>query len=267
MTRGGFSFGRVFIFILCLVFVLCSTVLGQDELEVNVGFRAGVSVPNLVGGGSQEITRDYKSRFAYNVGGFVEVGLTKRWSLQTEVMYAPQGGRRDGVQPITSAIPGLPALPPGSYYFADFKNTSKLHYIEAPVLFKYTWRRDSGPQFYVNGGPYVGFLARATQITRGTSTIYLDKNKTPLLLPPAGTPFPAIPFNANTDVTSSLHRFNVGVTGGGGVKFPTGKNYFFIDARVAYGLTVLQKNTVTDGSSRTGNLVISFGYAFKVKGK
>jgi hypothetical protein len=41
-------------------------------------------------------------------------------------------------------------------------------------------------------------------------------------------------------------------------------NYFFIDGRAAYGLTTLQKDTVNDGKSRTGNLVISFGYAFKV---
>lgn len=237
----------------------------SDEKEVHVGFKAGVSVPNLVGGGEEEITRDYKSRFVYSVGGFVEGGVTQRVSIQAEVNYAPQGGKRDGVQPITATIPGLPPLPPGSYFFADFKNTAKLNYLEVPVLVKYTWRRDSGPQFYVNAGPYAGFLLKATQETRGTSTIYLDKDKTPLLLPPAGTPFPPIPFDADTDVTDSLHRFNIGVSGGGGIKFPSRKNYFFIDARASYGLITLQKNTATDGSSKTGNLVVSLGYAFKVK--
>lgn len=255
-------------FIAGLLFALFSVTAGQtDEKDIHVGFKGGVSIPNLVGGGDQEITRDYKSRFTYNVGGFVDVGITKRFSIQAEVDYAPQGGKRNGVQPITAIIPGLPTLPPGQYFFADFKNTSKLDYIEFPVLFKYTWRRDSGPQFYLNAGPYAGFLIKATQVTRGSSTIYIDKNKTPLLLPPAGTPFPVIPFDANTDVTSSLNRFNFGFTGGGGLKFPTGKNYFFVDARVAYGLTTLQKNTATDGNSRTGNIIISLGYAFKVKGR
>ncbi len=241
-------------------------VAGQsDEREVYVGVKGGVSVPNLVGGGDEEITRDYKSRFTYQFGGFAEFGVTKRFSIQPEVNYAPQGGKRDGIQPITSAIPGLPPLPPGAYYYANFKNTAKLHYIEVPVLFKYTWKRDSGPQVFVNGGPNLGFLVKATQETRGTSTIYLNRTGTPLLLPPAGTPFPPIPFDADTDVIDSLHRFNFGLTGGGGVKFPTGKNYFFVEGRVSYGLTTLQKNTATDGTSRTGNLVMSFGYAFKAK--
>lgn len=242
--------------------------LGQSgERDVHVGFKGGVSIPNLVGGSGEEITKDYKSRFAYNFGGFVDMGISKRVSIQTGVDYAPQGGKREGIQPITAAIPGLPVLPPGSYFYAEFKNTAKLQYLEVPVMIKYTTKRPSGPQFYLNGGPYVGFLLKATQETRGTSPIYVDKNKTPLLLPPAGTPFPPIPFDADTDVTDSLNRFNLGVTGGGGIKFPTGNNYFFVDVRASYGLRTLQKNTATDGSSRTGNLVMSFGYAFKVKGR
>ena len=86
-------------------------------------------------------------------------------------------------------------------------------------------------------------------------------------MPPLGQPLPPISFNADTVVTSSLHRYNVGVTGGGGLTVPAGRGSIFLDVRAAYGLTTLQKNTVTDGSSKTGNLVISLGYAFKVRGK
>lgn len=254
--------------LLALVIVLSTgAVLAQSyERQVNIGVRGGFSIPKLVGGGDEEITRDYKSRTAYQVGGFVEAEVSKRFSIQTEVNYAPQGGKREGVQPITATIPGLPPLPAGAFYYANFQNTAKLHYLEIPVLFKYTWKRDGGPEFYVNGGPNPGFLMKATQETRGSSTIYLDRlGRQPLLLPPAGTPFPTIPFDADTDVTEDLHRFNFGLTGGGGVRFPVGKNYWFIDGRAAYGLTTLQKNTATDGKSRTGNLVVSLGYAFGVK--
>ncbi len=251
-------------------FLIVASVIGAfaqtGERQVNIGFRGGFSVPKLVGGGDEEITRDYRSRMAYQIGGFVEAEVSKRFSIQTEVNYAPQGGRREGIQPVTATIPGLPTLPAGSYFYANFKNTAKLHYLEVPVLFKYTWKRDGGPEFYVNGGPNAGFLMKATQETRGSSTIYLDRDgRQPLLLPPAGTPFPTIPFDADTDVTDKLHRFSFGVTGGGGVRFPVGKNYWFIDGRAAYGLTTLQKNTATDGTSRTGNLVVSLGYAFRVK--
>lgn len=253
--------------VLLLVLTLGHAVIGQDdEKDVHVGFKGGFSLPNLVGGSDEEITRNYKSRFAVNFGAFVDIGLSRNVSFQTGVDYAPQGGKREGIQPITAPLPGLPP-PPIDYYYGDFKNTAKLHYLEVPAMFKYTWRRKTGPQPYINGGPYFGFLMKATQVTRGSSTIYIDNSGTPLLLPPFNQPLPPMPFDADTDVTDSLHRFNFGLTGGGGLRFPHNENYFFVDARASYGLTTLQKNTATDGTSRTGNLVISFGYAFKVKGR
>lgn len=253
--------------------VMFAGVNAQDEAgDVHVGFKAGVSVPNLVGGGDEEITRDYRSRTAFSFGGYIEYRVSPRFSIQPEINFAPQGGKRDGIQPVTQPIPGLPP-PPGDYYYGDFKNTAKLNYIEVPVLFKYTQRR-SGPRVYVNGGPYVGILLKATQETRGTSPLFIDRNGTPFEIPApptlsstslGGIPFPPITWDADTDVTDSLNRVNFGVTGGGGIQFPVGDNYFFIDARASYGLRTLQKNTATDGTSRTGNLVFSVGYAFKVK--
>lgn len=251
---------------LILFLAFSSTVFSQnDEREIHVGLKAGFSLPNLVGGSDQEITRDYKSRLAPNFGGFVDVQLHKNTSLQIEVDYAPQGGKRNGIQPVTQAIPGLPALPAGNYYFANFNNTAKLDYIEVPVMLKYRVRKQKPVGFYVNGGPYMGFLMKATQVTKGTSSLFLNSAGTiPVLIGP-NTPFPPIPFDANTDVTDSLNRFNFGITGGGGITFKQKKNFFFVDGRVAYGLTTLQKDTVNDGKSRTGNLVVSFGYAFGVK--
>lgn len=239
----------------------------SDEKQVHVGFKIGLSVPNLVGSSDEEITRDYKSRFTYNVGGLVEVDVNKKFSIQTEVNYAPQGGKRNGIQPITGALPGLPPMPAGSYYFGDFKNTAKLDYVEVPVLFRYNFGKRSGTRFYVNAGPNTGFLVKATQETRGSSTIYLDRNGTPLLLPPVGTPIPPISFDADTDVTKNLNRVNFGITGGGGLKFAHKDNYYFVDVRGSYGFNRLQKNPATDGTSRTGNFIVSFGYAFNVWGK
>lgn len=247
--------------ILGAIAIFCSISLAQDdERDVHIGLKAGISLPNLRGGSDQEITKDYKSRTAANFGGFVDVGLTRNVSVQFEVDYSPQGGKRNGVQPVTQAIPGLPPLPPGHYYYANFSNTAKLNYLEFPVMLKYRARKDKRVGFYVNGGPYFGYLLKATTVTKGSSPLYLDNAGT---MPIPG--FPPIPFDAKTDVTDDLNRWNVGVTGGGGLTFKHGdSNYFFIDGRAAYGLTTLQKDTINDGKSRTGNLVISFGYAFKV---
>ena len=133
-------------------------------------------------------------------------------------------------------------------------------------MLKYRARDDKSVGYYFNGGIYFGYLLKATTVTSGTSGVFLDKAGTmPILLPPNGTPL-VVPFDATTKVTSSLHRFNFGLTGGGGITFNRANgSYFFIDGRVAYGLKTLQKNTATDGKSKTGNLVFSFGYSFKAR--
>lgn len=257
-----------FSLVLGSIFILLPTsaaVAQNDDKKVYIGVKGGVSLPNLVGGQEEEISRDYKSRLAFSIDAIAEFQVSKGFSLQTGVDYAPQGGKRNGIQPITSPLPGLPPLPQGAYYYANFKNTAKLDYVEIPFLAKYTWRRESKIQPYFNAGPYVGFLAKATTVTKGSSTIYIDRNGTPLLIPLTNQPLPPIPFDAETDVTDELNRFNFGIAGGGGLKFKAKRDYFFVDVRGSYGLTTIQKDTINNGNSHTGNLVISVGYAFRVK--
>ncbi len=239
----------------------CSPLFAQDNY---FGIRGGVSIPRLTGGGDHELTRDYKSRTAPNFGAFVEIGTKKRVSFQFGVDYAGHGGKRTGVQPITQPIPGLPPLPAGRYYYADFSNVAILNYLEVPVLVKYRFNKASKARFYVNGGAFYGRLLNAKTKTSGSSTIYLDRNRTPLLIPPANQPLPPISFDAETNIENDINRNNFGLTGGGGIEFPHRKNNFFIDLRVSYGLLSIQKDTVANGNSHTGNLVISVGYSFKM---
>ncbi len=248
---------------LIAVLAFAAAAFAQDEKENYVGFKGGVSIPQLSSSDTNELSRDYKSRVAPNFGAFFEFGVAKRTSVQFEVNYAGQGGKRDGIQPVTQPIPGLPLLPAGAYYFANFKNTAKLTYLEIPLMAKYKFGPKTKPRLYVNGGIYYGVLLKAETVTEGSSTLYLDRDgRIPLLLPPAGTPFPAIPFDAKTDIKDELNKNNFGVTGGGGIEIPHKKNYFIFDARVSYGFVSIQKDTVVNGNSKTGNLVISFGYAF-----
>ncbi len=251
---------------LLLIVMNCLSLYAQEEKDLFVGFKGGVSIPQLSSSQDNELSRDYKSRVAPNFGGFVEIGLSKKFSFQAEVNYAGQGGKRIGIQPISQPPPNLPPLPNGVYYYADFKNVAKLNYLEIPAMLKYKFGSKGKPRVYLNGGVYYGRLLNATQVTSGSSTIYFDRDgKVPLLLPPNGTPLPPIPFDAETDIKNDLNSNNFGLTGGGGLEFPHGKNYFLLDARVSYGLLSLQKDTVRNGDSKTGNLVISFGYAFGFK--
>ena len=226
-----------------------------------LGVHGGLSIPDLSGGGGNALSSNYTSRLAGNFGFQSDFGITKKFSIAVELNYAGQGGKRDGVQPITN----LPAefqsmVPAGDYLYANFKNTAAFDYLELPILARLTWGKTW--KFYVNAGPYLGYLLHAEEKTKGTSFIYEDPGgQVPLTV--QGYPVPAQDFTANTNITSDIHKFNVGVTGGVGLAYPFGKNEIYFDVRGEYGLINIQKYSV-DGKDNTGNLLLSLGYSFRL---
>ncbi len=232
-----------------------------------VGIQGGLSVPSL-GGGSNELSEGYTSRLAPNFGVTLQHRLSDRFSLEPAIMFDGQGGQRNGLQPITSS--SLPPQPGGGYYYADFNNTAVLNYIEMPILVRYAL---SGKQtrVHVSAGPYAGYLLNASQKTSGTSLIYLDKNRTPLMIPvpPDYTQLAQAPpqsFDATTDIKDSIHRINAGITAGIGLDIPLSESRSItLNVEGLYGLTNIQRYP-EDGTNRTGNLLISVGYAFAVGG-
>ena len=218
------------------------------------GLKGGISIPDLSGGGGNPLSENYTSRLAANFGLLSDFHLYEHLSLQVELNYAGQGGKRNGMQPITNLPPALESqVPPGSYLYANFKNKAVLNYLELPIMAKLSWGNTFG--WYVNAGPYLGYLLHAAEKTKGTSQIYED---------PQGqeaVPYPAQDFTANTDVTSSIRRFNVGATGGGGIDWKVDpKDKIFFDARFEYGFINIQKYS-EDGKNNTGNVLLSLGYA------
>ena len=261
--------------LLCLVISIIAAfpVVAQDDAENFIGVKGGVSIPQLSGGDDNILSRDFKSRVAPNFGAFFEAGVTSKFSIQTEVNFAGQGGKRTGVQPITQALPGLPPLPPGQFLFANFENVAELNYLEVPVLAKYRFGNKDKTRVYVNGGVFYGRLLSAKTKTSGTSEIFVDEGGTtplqiPIIIPnqpPMFQQVPPVDFTATTDIENDVNKNNFGFTGGGGVEIPHKKNYFFIDARVYRGIVNIQRDTVANGASKTGNLVVSVGYAFNIK--
>jgi len=222
-----------------------------------LGLKGGLSIPDLSGGGDNPLSNGYTSRLAANFGLLSQFKLHENLSLQVELNYAGQGGQRNGMQPITNLPPSLASMvPPGSYLYANFDNKAILDYLELPVMAKLSWGKTLG--FYVNAGPYLGYLLHAKEKTSGTSQIYEDSKGQEAL------PYPAQSFDGETDVTSSIKRFNVGVTGGGGLSWRFGQSdKLLLDARFEYGFINIQKYS-EDGSNNTGNLLLSLGYAHRL---
>jgi hypothetical protein len=246
--------------VLCAVTLILGLAAGSVAKEGDfwLGVRGGPSVPNLSGGGN-EVSEGYSSIVTPNFGLVADYFLTDHWAVQVEANYSGQGGERDGMQPITQSLPGLPTLPPGQYFYANFQNKSVLTYFEIPVLAKYQGALSEHWRFFGQAGPYVGFLLHAEQETSGSSVVYADRNGTSPL-----TPGP-VSFNANTDVKDKLRDVNVGITAGLGLAYVLGERHqVFLDIRGQYGFIPLQRNTDVDGESHTGAVLFLLGYMFRL---
>jgi len=240
-----------------LIFVCCYSYAQEFKL----GLKAGTSIPNLHSDESNEISQGYESKLAENFGLIADIGISQKLSIKTGIDYSEQGGIRNGQQPVTK-LPGefVQMLPDGTYLYADFNNEAILNYLEVPLMGKLQFGRKM--KYYINAGPYVGFLLNAKQVTEGDSQFYLDKNGS-MPLTVQGQPLPSQSFDATTDIEDDIKPTNFGITGGVGLGYGlNNKNSLVLDARVAYGLNPIQKDTSANGNSRTGGIFLTMGYMF-----
>jgi hypothetical protein len=235
-----------------MVFV-CLTALSAAQSKSSIGIFGGLNIPRLSGGNGNELSRDYTSRSGAAFGITSSLYLGSNLSLRIDAMYSSEGGKRNGIQAFDASTIS-PLVPAGTYFYADYKNESILNYAEVPVMVKYSVPLNKTSKFYLNIGPYVGFLLNAKEITSGSSLIYADRTKQVVIVPVAQS------FDAKTDITSDINKLNFGLTGGGGFSQLVGSGEIFIDIRGAYGLKVIQKLS-QNGSSHNGNLLIDLGYA------
>ncbi len=244
--------------------------------EVKIGFKAGYSLGKLSNSTSNIYTQDYESTSGMDLGITFEFKVSERLSIQPEINFTSRGGKRTGLQPITSNelsdqlnqfLPffGLPLVTDENPLYASYESESNLKYLEIPVLAKFGWGDDF--RFFTEVGPYVGLLLSAKQETSGTSQFYFDAaGVNPVVVPNSGgqpplVPLPAQSLDASTDTKDDLKTVNFGAIIGLGIsKKVSDKGTFFADARASYSFNTIQIND-TFGESRIGGVIFSMGYA------
>lgn len=246
------SLKKSLLLVIIVTSVFAQSAYSQSESKFTLGVLGGINIPKLSSSDNNELSRDYTSRTGEAFGLTASYIISPKLSIRGDLLYSSEGGKRDGFQAIP-ASDFIPLAPEGTYVYATFKNESILNYLEVPVMVKYSIPVCPSSKIYVNMGAYVGFLLNATQKTRGTSDLYLDRTQTILAAMD-------IPFDANTDVKSDICNVNFGLTGGIGYSRKFSFGTIFLDIRGAYGLTVIQKDS-KNGESHIGNLLIAAGYS------
>jgi hypothetical protein len=225
--------------------------------SIYIGVKGGISIPNLQSGSNgPEISNGYSSRQGPYFGVFGEFRLSREFSIQAEVNYSSQGGKKEGKQVIPEGT--FPGQPAGMALYANFKSVAKLNYIEVPVLARFTFPLGGRFNFMVDAGPYVGFLVRAEDVTSGTSNVYADKEETQPVTPEA------VNFDHTTDIKDQLHTANFGLQGGIGFSLNLGEGYLLIHGGGNYGLVDIQKSE-KNGKNNTGAATAVIGYALRVR--
>ena len=229
--------------------------------DISVGIKGGISIPNLTSGGTNNpVNSGYSSTLGPDAALFGEYHFSDRLSVELSAEFSYQGGKKNGKQalPVTPQIASF--FPPGQappYLYANFDAKAEFHYLLVPVLAKYGFDLDAGGKwrFYVDAGPFVGFLLSAKSITKGSSNVYADAAET--------TPITSAPvsFDTTTDVKSDLKSTNFGVAANIGLAYQFGPHRIFFEGGGNYGFIPVQKNKA-DGQNNAGAAVVRLGYAY-----
>ncbi len=247
-----------FIFLVVLLHGLVIYSFGQG---ISLGVKAGIAIPNLKAPSSDNpVNTGWTSRLGPYFGFVAGFDISEKLSIQAELNYASQGGKKKGLQ----AVPGsafADMVPPGfplpDYLYADFNAEAKLNYIELPVMLKLSLPIGETASFFVNAGPYAGFLVSAKNVSNGASNVYADKGLTqPLTTEP-------VSFDTTQDIKDDISKLNAGIQLGVGFALNFGNGSLFLTGGGNYGLTNIQKDPA-NGKNHTGAATVTLGYLIRL---
>ncbi|WP_316636337.1 outer membrane beta-barrel protein [uncultured Flavobacterium sp.] len=156
--------------------------------KTRFGVKGGLNLTSFAGGNYYNT----KSLVGFQLGGFAEIKVIERLSIQPEVLFSTQGAKFNG----------------GSS--GDFDN--KLNYINIPVLAKFYITK----QFTVEGGPQLGFLVSAKSDGHDVKDSYKSVD--------AGFNFGA-GYNFTDNVSVNL-RYTIGLSNIGDYNTNTAQQYY-----------------------------------------
>jgi hypothetical protein len=284
--------------ILVLVSSLLLLSLCGYSQTVNIGLRGGLSIPNVVAGGDNPLSKGYSSRLAGAGGIFAELDLNKTWSLRLGAEYSGQGGKRNGIQAMSvnqlmssvTASMGIANSPDISamleqmtgmlpeIFYTDLNNTAKFDYLMVPLSLQAGKDVGKSWRLYVGAGPFVSFLLSAKQVSEGHTKLYASDDKSKTLweyIPGEVQPLitGSVPQLANVleqgtefgtmDISNDLKKVNAGIQGNVGLAYQYNRHKIFLEVGGNYGFITMQKDK-SNGSNHIGSGSVMLGYAIRL---
>ncbi|MFY7743093.1 MAG: porin family protein [Flavobacterium sp.] len=219
-----------------VLFVLFSLFTFAQTTKLRFGVHAGLNYSGLRGYTiPADITSQYdeSAAFGYLGGISLTYPLKEKVSLRVELNYERKTQKADNIVEIRNSFEE-----PAQLY--DFTSKRHFDYLVMPILLHYQFTDNNS--FFVNGGPFVGYLLKATL----TSDIEAPE------------------LNADVDLSNDYKKLDYGLTVGLGKHFDIGsQNSIHLEIRNNLGLAKINKNDVWNGGHvRTNSLSFMVGYSF-----
>ncbi|WP_139363518.1 porin family protein [Flavobacterium sp. LM5] len=222
---------------LSISFLLISFLNYSQNSKIKFGIQAGLNYSTLLG---YDVPKEFSPlysespAFAFLGGINFEYQIKENLSLKFELNYERKSQKAENnieIRDINGFIE--------SYNFTSKKNYD---YLVLPIMIKYSFSNNNS--FYVNGGPFIGFLLKSF----GTNDL---ENIDGLN-------------NDSVDTTNLNNKTDFGLSVGLGKTIEINeKNSIFIEIRENLGLTNTSKNKVWgNGEARTNSLNLIIGYQF-----
>lgn len=201
------------ILLLIALIGLTLTATAQDKGDIEIGGNLGLSISNISEIDNENAT---DSKISFNVAASGEYYFSESWGIKAKLIYDQKGWGNGFEQiPTFDADGNVIDIETGTTDFA-------LNYLTIPLLAN--WHFGRKDNWYINFGPYVGFLLSAKSTENGT------------------------------DIKESLNSIDFGLALGIGLKIPlndTTKIFFEYDIQSGFADIVNenQGDTIRNGRS------------------
>jgi hypothetical protein len=132
-----------------ILFFNLSVIYGQDK-PINFGIKTGMNIGKFT---PNKNSIDYKYKFGFYAGGFMNISLKEKLEFQPELLFALQGSRVlvKGLNIPNFDFNGNPISNSNTY---DFEYEINELTISIPLIVKVFLSN----QFYLESGPQIGFI-------------------------------------------------------------------------------------------------------------
>lgn len=210
-----------------LLLTICRTTYGQVN-KFDIGVEAGPSLIFLRG--NDFIDNNHKPTIGFTGGLFFQYNFKKIVSLRTNIAYERKGSV------LTAQATDINGNP-----FGEITINTNFDYLTLPILVRATFGKKV--QFFVNAGPYFGYLIKQTFVSKGDN----------------------IP-TTTSDNTSLDKRFDTGVSTGLGLSVPI-KTKFAFSFEIRNNLGLYNTSAVpvaNNGTVKTNSTNFLFGFTYKL---